>query len=136
MARWQSSLIVSSLALRILFAWQCAVCGFLLYPIYQGNDISICLLLLLVSIECRLAANALRAQVGDIQIDERHDWRWRNKLWRLQGKPCLFSWGVLVQLSHQQQRTRLWLMQDKMSESEWRQLRRYLQWDYPKRIIE
>lgn len=134
MARWQSSLTVSTLALRILFTWQCAVCGFLLYLIYQGNHIYISLLfLILVSIECRLAANALRAQVGHIQIDERHDWIWRGKIWRLQGKPCLFSWGVLVKLNHQQQQlTRLWLIQDKMSESEWRQLRRYLQWDYRK----
>lgn len=132
MAFWQSKLAVSSLALRVLFAWQCFLCSFLLYHVVQGSSPCISLLFsLFVILECRCAAKKLKDQVGDIQINERHEWIWHNKTWRLRGRPILCYWGVLITLTINQHRTRFWLMQDKMSQSEWRHLQRYLYWHYP-----
>lgn len=133
MVLWKSKLDVSCLSLKILLTWQYFLYSFLLYHVALGNGTYINLLLgVLVTLECRSAAKALRAQVGDIQIDEKHNWIWHNKIWRLQGQPFLFGWGGQIILIHPQQRIRFWLMQDKMSESEWRQLRCYLNWHYPK----
>lgn len=85
------------------------------------------LLLTLVVLECVRSQRRIRSREGDIALLADRQLQWRQKHWRICGRPWMTRRAILLALrSAKGEREKLWLLRDSMNESEWRQLRQQL----------
>lgn len=128
MALWHSELRVSWRAQWIsLLLHGVVILALLLAPWPASYTLVWMLLLTLVVLECVRSQRRIRSREGDIALLEGRQMEWRQKRWRIQGRPWMTRQAILLTLrSAKGEREKLWLLRDSVSEEAWRQLRRQL----------
>ncbi|MFG6075155.1 protein YgfX [Erwinia sp. OPT-41] len=128
MALWRSDLRVSWQAQWMSLSLHgVVVIALLLAPWPASLTVVWMLLLTLVVLECVRSQRRIRSREGDIALLADHQLQWRQKHWRISGRPWMTRRAILLALrSAKGEREKLWLLRDSMNESEWRQLRQQL----------
>ncbi|MDN4628287.1 MULTISPECIES: protein YgfX [Erwinia] len=128
MALWRSDLRVSWQAQWMSLSLHgVVVIALLLAPWPASLTVVWMLLLTLVVLECVRSQRRIRSREGDIALLADHQLQWRQKHWRICGRPWMTRRAILLALrSAKGEREKLWLLRDSMNESEWRQLRQQL----------
>ncbi len=128
MALWHSDLRVSWRAQWIsLLLHGVVILALLLAPWPASYTVVWMLLVTLAVFECVRSQRRIRSREGDIALLEGRQMQWRRQQWQIHGRPWITRQAMLLTLrSAKGAQEKLWLLNDSMSEDEWRQLRQQL----------
>lgn len=128
MALWRTDLRVSWLARRCSLLLHSLVALALVLAPWPAELAAVQILPLALTVfEYVRSQRRIRSRKGDIALLAERRLRWRQKSWRVCGRPWVTQRAILLALiTARGEREALWLLRDSMDEAEWRQLRRQL----------